>query len=136
MTTTTTETKKTINITMSDRPPVRIVEEDWPIIAEADDHDGQVRVQANTEWRIRVREHADGRRLVYGSVQAGNGGKPAGWRGAAAGYLIDCRSIDTDKRLDAESEQTVRAIRRVAGVIGRADLADECIADLPAEDLS
>lgn len=35
----------------------------------------------------------------------------------------------------AEQTSTIRAIRRIGGILGDDDLAAECIADLPAEDL-
>ena len=83
----TTENEK-IKITMSERRPITIVKADWPLIARADRHDGAVESQANQHWAIRVREHTDGRRIVYGWLVNGNGGVPAGWRGAEGGFLI------------------------------------------------
>lgn len=140
----TTETKM-ITITMSETAPVKVDPEQWPVLASAARHDGKVKCQANTEWVIKVREHADGRRLVYGSRLAGGGGQYAGCR-KDAGYLI---SVDTqveghgspdDMRRayaarDVREEQTIRAIRRVAGVIGDEDLGDECVGDLPAQEI-
>lgn len=125
-----TTTKKTIP--MSEQRPVEIYPEDWPVIAEAMKHDGNVACQANTEWLIHVREHMDGRRLVYGYCRAGRGGKPAGWRGAHAGFLIDsCVRLLAPRDVD---DETIRCIRRVDGVIG-GNLANDCIADLPAVEL-
>ena len=49
-------------ITLTNRAPVRIVEEDWPIIAE--DHCGSETSECNIE--VRVRRHCDGRAIVYG----------------------------------------------------------------------
>jgi hypothetical protein len=112
-----------IAITMSESGPVTIDPEHWAVVAQANRHDGVVKCQANTEWGIRVREHADGRRLVYGWQHAGYGGQYAGFRGKNAGYLLD---------RDAGEDATVRAIRRVAGVIEDKNLAAECIGDLPA----
>lgn len=126
MSATTTKTK-TLTITLSERRPVTIVARDWPIIASVESHDGKVFVQANTEWAIEVREHADGRRIVYGWRQAGGGGQYAGWRGADGGFIVDAADGKPDEA------ETVRAIRRVGGVIGRDDLAAECIGELPAE---
>lgn len=143
MTTTMTTEKKTIKITMSERSPVSIDPEEWPVIASADRHDGQVQVQANTEWAIKVREHTDGRRLVYGWCERGNGGKPAGWRPSYAGWLIAARDGEMMRERDdglmtarhPDEEQTIRAIRRVAGVIGDEQLGAECIGDLPAQSI-
>ena len=120
--TTTTEMKK-IKITLSDASPVSVDPAQWPVIASAKRHDGKVECQARAEWEINVREHTDGRRVVYGSLAAGNGGQYAGFRGVEAGYLL------------ATGDDTVRAIRRVAGAIGDDQLGAECIADLPAVDV-
>ena len=127
-----------IKITMSERRPLTIVKADWPLIAHANRHDGAVEVQANHEWAIRVREHADGRRLVYGWLTSGNGGVPAGWRGAEGGFLVSpLPGPDVEgKRVGVPDEdETIRAIRRVGGIIDDDTFADECIADLPAEEI-
>jgi hypothetical protein len=118
-------TTEKIKITMSERRPLSIDPEQWPVIARVDRHDGVVECQANHEWTIRVREHADGRRLVYGWLRAGNGGVYAGWRGAEGGFLV----------LAGDEGETVRAIRRIGGIIGDDKMSDECIADLPAEEI-
>lgn len=123
----TTEKKKKIAVTMSERAPLKLDPDLWPLIASASTHDGQVECQANREWAIKVREHEDGRRVVYGWVQRGNGGMPIGYRGASGGYLVEAGAN--------AGEETIRAIRRVAGIIGDDQLGDECIADLPAEEL-
>lgn len=133
---------KTIKITLSERRPVTIVEADWPVIAEARAHDGQMLVQANTEWFIKVREHRDGRRIVYGGEIAGCNGQYAGFRETRAGYIVDAVSRDSMRQPDdggalvstyPDDDGTIRAIRRVAGVIDRDDLGAECIGELPAE---
>lgn len=123
----TTEKKKKIAVTMSERAPLKLDPDLWPLIASASTHDGQVECQANREWAIKVREHEDGRRVVYGWVQRGNGGMPIGYRGASGGYLVEAGA-------NAE-EETIRAIRRVAGIIGDDSMGDECIGDLPAQEL-
>jgi hypothetical protein len=124
-----TTTEEKIEIPMSERRPVKLVKSAWPLIARADRHDGKVECQANHLWTIRVREHADGRRVVYGWLRAGNGGVHQGWRGSEGGFLIAAISGKPD------DEETVRAIRRVGGIIDDDKMADECIADLPAETL-
>ena len=59
----------TRTITLSNRQPVKIDEDNWPVIADAKDyvHDGQVECQANRKstWWIKVRQHKDGRAIVY-----------------------------------------------------------------------
>jgi hypothetical protein len=124
MTTMTTTDK--IRITMSERRPLLIVKAEWPIVARADWYNGEHERQANTVRRIRVRQHADGRRLVYGLQEAGLGGQYIGTRNPEGGFLVEA---------GASEDETVRAIRRVGGIIGDDGLADECIADLPAEEV-
>jgi hypothetical protein len=121
-------TTKKINITMSEQAPVTLDPEQWPCIAEATDHDGQVECQANTEWAIYVREHEDGRRLVYGWEERGTGGKPITWRPTYVGWMIP----GGEPRRDAE---TARAIRRVAGAIHNEGLGAVCLADMPAQEI-
>ena len=115
-----------ITITMSERRPLTIDPELWPVIAQADWHNGQHDFQANTIRRIKVRQHADGRRIVSGFQRAGSGGQPIGTRNPEAGFLLPA---------GADAGQTIRALRRVGGAIVDGDLAEECIADLPAEDI-
>lgn len=118
-----------IIIAMSDRRPLKINDEAWPVIACVFWYNKQHKCQANTRARIAVREHADGRRIVYGYDTAGPGGQYAGTINPHAGYLVSSR----DGRPD--DDETIRAIRRVAGVLGRTHLGDECIADLPSEEI-
>lgn len=131
----TTTTTKTRTITMTDRPPVRIREDEWPTIAVGSDawHDGEIRAQANrtrTAW-IRVRQHADGRAVVYGYYDYSSHFQGERDETVRAGYLI------------APGKDLAATIRRVeATLVGdgadeamTARVAAECIADLPAEDL-
>lgn len=89
-----------ITITLSEQRPIRISKSDWPHIS------GSLR-------RIRVRGHADGRRIVYGrGLILVNGG----WRAVAGGFIVE----PVDGR--PNEAETVRAIRRVAGIIGAVGL--------------
>jgi hypothetical protein len=136
---TTTTAKKKIEIRMSERAPLSIDPEAWPVIASADWFNGQYEFQANYIRRIKVREHADGRRIVHGHYCSGDGGAPIGFRGASGGYLVDWPVPESQRDpqvQDAFDADTIRAIRRVAGIIGDDDLAGECIADLPARELA
>lgn len=121
-----TTENKMLEIAMSERRPLKIDPKLWPVIADAKDHDHEYEFQANRTWTIRVREHADGRRIVYGFHTS----QFQGERGAHGGFLIDAVDAKPDEM------ETVRSIRRVAGIIDHAKLADECIADLPSEELS
>lgn len=54
-------------ITLTDRPPVRIREDAWPVIARASDWDGEFEFQSHRKWTIIVRQNrGDGRTIVYG----------------------------------------------------------------------
>lgn len=123
--------KKTRIITLTDARPVKIVEADWPVVAVAKTFgDGHIEVQANWTKAIRVREHSDGRRIVYGTHDRGPGGMHMGFRGAAGGSIVPPIGGKPD------DEATIRAIRSVADeVIDDVQLGDECIADLPAEEI-
>ena len=118
-----------IKITLSERRPITIERDAWPVVAAADAHDNRIESQAHTKWRIAVRQHRDGRRIVYGWAVAGPGGKPIGWRDVYGGFVLDAVDGAPDEA------GTIRAIRRVAGILDRDDLGAECIADLPAEAL-
>lgn len=129
-----------LTVTLTGRRPVTITKADWPIMAQAEEsiHDGQVECQANvrTKWALRVRAHADGRAIVYGTYRY-----TTQWQGArdydirggeigAAGEPLPAiirrvgewmqRNLPTDHQEDGEE-------------FGR--LINECIADLPAENI-
>jgi hypothetical protein len=124
MTTTESSKPKVRTITLTDRPPVRVREDLWPVIASARRCDNEHECQANHLWHLTVRQHEDGRTLVYGSETAGNGGAFRGYEEARAGELLDAGA------------DVVSAIIRV-GTDARCSKAmqDECIGDLPAVDL-
>ena len=136
MTTTESSKPKVRTITLTDRPPVRVREDLWPVIASARRGDGAVECQDNHRWHLTVRRHAtattgdeytpheDGRMIVYGSNTAGPGGVHQGWEEARAGEMV-------------EPGEDVAAVVRRVGERARCSEAmiDECIADLPAVDL-
>jgi hypothetical protein len=56
-------------ITLTNAPPIRIREDEWPVLAEScyQWHDGIAQHATRAvDIDIRIREHADGRLLVYG----------------------------------------------------------------------
>jgi hypothetical protein len=124
---------KTRTITLSDRPPVKIVEEEWPIIASAKYWDTQHESQANRTWSLRVRQHQqDGRTIVYGIRST----RFQGERGAAAGELLtppEGAQIKDDEWY--VWDEIPAAIKRVAARCGCERIADDCIADLPAVEI-
>jgi hypothetical protein len=117
MTTMTTTETKTCTIILTDRAPVKIRDDQWPLIASAKTHDGgQHEHQANRTWSIRVRQHEDGRAIVY-AIYGSNWQNEHGRR---AGALLTA------------DESIPDAIRRVGTAAGCVDCIDGCIADLPA----
>jgi hypothetical protein len=127
---------KTITIILSARRPVKIRVDEWPEIAHAagDSYSGgdpsQYQQALNRgecdEYHLRVRQHADGRALVYGELNAAPfaWGEPAKGEDRRGGVLLD---VDDD---------LIAAIR---GVGEECQLPDhvirECIANLPAEEI-
>lgn len=101
---------KARTITLSDRAPIRIDEAEWPTIARA------ATIVDGVGCTIHVRQHADRRTIVYGVL-----GTESPRR---AGYLL----LGGYSPLDLAAR-----IRDVAVTLGHRSLADQCIADLPAE---
>ena len=125
----------TLTITLTVRKPVKITKEDWPILAKADasDHDGKVEFQANRRWswRLAVRQHSDGRAIVYGVYTYSSLYQGERCHDVRGGELVPAGDI-------------VAAIQRVGEWMQAnapkdgerfAEVTRECLADLPAEDL-
>lgn len=112
---------KTRTITLSNRPPVKIKESEWPVIAKASWCDNPaIPVQANRSASVRVRQHADGRAIVYGTYETQ-------WQGES--------ELKSGLLLDAGAD-VAAAIYEVVDDIGvTATMAAECVADLPAEEI-
>ena len=107
----TTTERRTRTITLTGRAPVKIVEEDWPVIAKADAH------AQRRHTSVRVRRHLDGRSIVYGT------------RGG--GFVLDLSA----GAIIAAGDQSIalpEAIRAVCADLGAPELAQRLIADLPA----
>ena len=126
---------KKLTITLTDRAPVRIVKDDWPIMALAKDCDGTYESQATWTWKLIVRQSVkDSRTLVYG-IHTTN------WQGASGsrgGVMVEA---DEDAVLESQGDWVVwpgliDAIKEVGETLGFDDnLVNECIANLPAQDL-
>ena len=134
---------KTRTITLTGRRPVTIDETDWPIIARAsgDDYDGndparhqQASDQGELdEYSLRVRQHADGRAIVYGTYTEGWNSGHDGL--THAGYIIQ---PDSEHNIQPDSEHNTieHFIHRAGKDLGvPAQIVADCIADLPAEKL-
>lgn len=112
-----------VTIKMSDRPAIRIVDADWPMLAKtslAVRHGGAI-----DHYSIRVRRHADGRHLVYGEVV---GASETGTESASAGRLV------------VQVGDVLAAIRGIAGEISGGTVYDSLvsgvIANIPPEEIT
>ncbi len=126
--------EKTRTITLTDRPPVKIREDEWPLIAHGrySDHDGEIESQANRTWRcdIRVRQHEDGRAIAYGVYDY-----DSNWRGergvcVKAGALLEAGADHVDGIRTVGATLMSETGGQYDGHI--AEAVRECIADLPA----
>lgn len=130
---------KTRTITLTGRAPVRIDENDWPVIARASGDtcgitDPVLREQAlqrgeADEYALRVRQHSDGRTIVYGTYTVGLNRQHDGL--THAGYVLMPGFLE---------DPSAEALSRVIGKVGKelgvpAQLIADCIADLPAEEI-
>jgi hypothetical protein len=105
-------------ITMTGRAPVRLVEEEWPIVARGRDWQGL----PARRWYLHVRRHHDGRTLVYGRHETSITGE----HDVAGGELLP----------SAASAEAAAAIHSVGTTIGAPDaLIAEVIAGLPPEEI-
>lgn len=103
-----------LTITLTDRPPVRVVKDDWSIVASASDH------EEHRNWKLIVRQHGDGRSIVYGIYDTNWQGE----HGRRGGVLV------------AAKEDIAAAIKTVGQSLDFEErLIQQCIADLPAEEI-
>lgn len=116
-------TEKKLTISMTRRPPISVAPSQWGTIADARWYAGAIECQASEDGYLRVRRHADGRAIVYGQRGIGPGGMPAGYRSRYGGEIL------------AAGADIAAAILRVAESCGLEMIAEECIADLPAEEM-
>lgn len=116
-------------ILLTDARPVVIGPLLWLIVARAIWFDGDNFDTAKRRRYVRVREHADKRRLVYGVSEE------EGRRALAAGYLVQPIVTNVEGQppvRDPDEANTQAAIKAVALAIGDVGLYHECLADFPA----
>jgi len=114
--------RRTRVVTMTDHPPVKIYEDEWPRIAKASWYNNQPASAASRECHLHVRRHADGRHLVYG-IKTTQFEKEVDLRG---GELVAA----------TDGSNLIAAIHRVADTIEARDhLVAELIANLPPVEL-
>lgn len=133
-----TTTPKTRTITLTGRPPVRIKEDEWPVIAAGSwsAHDGQIPQQADREWdiTIRVRAHADGRAIVYGVYRYDTLWQSEHCETHRVGVLLDA-GADVAAAIDDIADQLIERISDVDMHRHVREAADECIGDLPPQEI-
>jgi hypothetical protein len=127
-----TRTVQTRTITLTSRPPVKIQDDQWPLIAHAYWHDGVVECQANRKGWLKVRQHADGRIIVYGGYDS-NWPKEPNLRGGEILIPPGDGPLTPDDGRVVDDRVLAAAIHRVAASVRCAEIAEHCIADLPAE---
>ncbi len=139
----TNATSKSRTISLTGRPPVKIHEDQWPVVADGTwcEHDGAVEPQANRRWmmHIRTRQHADGRTIVYGvydySSNFMNEPDFAARVGRVCGPDADLPQAITETggelgaRLNDACGDALDGLRHIAAVVA------ECIGELPAEEI-
>ena len=131
---------------------MRVRKADWPILAQGRDshesHNGTPLPRYESSyWRLTVRQHADGRAVVYGVADLPEpcwrpGDAATDWRGGEtlpAATEADRGPFDDDV-LAASRRRVAAAIQRVGADLVRhggapESVIRECIADLPATDL-
>lgn len=121
-------------ITLTNRQPVKINEDNWPVLAQAKEKkwDNTYESQANQTWNwsIRVRQHEDGRAIVYATYE-----HTTNWQGARG---TEDKQGDYLSHKGVTHDEICRAIINVCNRMegeGWEKLADACIADMPAEEL-
>jgi hypothetical protein len=131
----------TRTITLSNRPPVKINDEEWEVVASASSnwHDGQVECQANRRSKrsLVVRQKGD-RAIVYATYSYSSNWADDQGASCKRGVLVSGITAD---------DQLVGHIFSVADCMDEThckdgdqstwhQIAQECIADLPAEELT
>ncbi len=112
-------------ITLSDRPPVEIDEEKWPLVARSN-YELEFDRRPYRTWRLHVRQHADRRALVYGTYRLNGEFSERGEDDRkAAGVLLDA---------GADIVGAIRDIADRADDVAR-NLIRDCLAEMPAEEL-
>ena len=132
-------TAKKRTITLTNRRPVRIIEDEWPVIAQVDDdsyggadyvrHQQALSQGEVDRWHLRVRQNPDERVLVYAVIDAAS----AAWNQPAGGH--DYRGGEMLDGIDNVVAAIKRVVRRASKYGMPTRLADELIAELPPEEV-
>jgi len=126
---------KTRTITLTDRRPVRVTDSTWPAVAvgeESRDDADQPGNQPNREWTnwVRIRQHADGRALVYALSEY-----TTRFQGASGYTYRGGELLDAGADLPAAVRRVADSLLARGGDDAIRQAAHLCIADLEPEDL-
>lgn len=137
------EQKNMVLIPLTDRRPVAVSNDEWPVIAAAGDcrWDNRYKSQANRIWNydLRVRQHADGRAIVYGqydyssTVENDRGVQITGGELVKTGGDIVAAVMRVGRSL---MDEVPSGDRHHDGSEIFQALVRECIAKLPPEEIS
>jgi hypothetical protein len=126
----TATTNNRIKVTLTGRRPVSISHEEWPVIAVAkySDHDNEYEFQATRRWKgqIKVRQHLDGRTLVYGTDEY-----DTQWRHEDNYEYKAGEMLDKDDDIPAAVLRVGHALVERGACNTLLELAHECISKLP-----
>jgi hypothetical protein len=127
-----------LTITLTGRPPVKITKDEWPVIASSDDKefDNQYEFQANrtATWKLLVRQHKDGRTIVYAIHSYDSHWQGESGRDVRGGEMLAGGTDISAAIFRVASEIELRLPEQWGkGTFPR--LAHECIADLPAVEI-
>lgn len=127
-----------LTITLTGRRPAKIALAEWPILAEgsAKDWDNQYEFQANrrSDLKIKVRQHADGRAIVYGIYDHDTQFQSESGKTVRAGRLLDA-GADIPAAITVLADEMAERIGDDPFGLDVHEVAHQCIADLPAEQI-
>lgn len=129
-------TDKSRTITLTGRPPVRITDSQWPLVASASrkTHDGEVECQANrtTSWFLGVRREVNlGRWIVYGTYA-----HESNYRNEPNTYHRFGEILPASASVGEVCAKLMTTTIIEHGAECWHSLVSECIGDFPAEDIS
>lgn len=130
-------TDKSRTITLTGRPPVRITDSQWPLVASASrkTHDGgEVESQANrtSSWFLGVRREVNlGRWIVYGTYA-----HESRYRNEPNAYERFGQILPASTSVEDVCQKLLRLTLPAGTVEVFKSLISECIGDFPAEDIS